>query len=390
MTAVRPRPQSWAATATTPARRTGWRGVATPLLAWFSSRVLVLLSIAVGNAVRDDGRGVIEALHLWDGNWYLSAAAGYEYPDLAVADLDQVNIAFFPLYPLLIRAARFVTGWTPLAAALLVSLVFGALALVAMWLLVDRISGREVADRSVMLLAFAPGALVLSLVYSEGVMLTLAAGCLLALVSRRWVAAGVLAALASAARPTGVALLLACGVAALLQLHRGGDRRAVVAPLLAPLGIAAYLGWLWFATGSATVWFRVQREGWGEVVDFGRRTIADLEWIGSLVAGLDYRLVPMSVQLRLGGLLFLVVAVALMVWWRPPATLWAYTAGVLGPSLLSHTLGARPRFLFTAFPLIVAVAWAARGAWYHAVLGTSAVSLALTTIIYTTPGVVAP
>jgi hypothetical protein len=391
MTVVTDRPRAKHAVAEERTWFPGWRPLVTPLLAWFSSRVVMLAAIAVGNHLRGDGQRVVDALHRWDGTWYLRATAGYNYPDVSVPELGQVNIAFFPLFPFLIRVVRSLTGWTPLAASLVVTAVFGALAIIAIWLLVHHISGRDIADRAALLVAFFPGTIALTMVYSEGVMVTAAAGCLLALLHRNWWMAGVLGALASAARPNGIALALACAVAACMAIARDREWRALVAPALAPLGMIGYLGWLWANTGAANVWFRVQDEGWGEGIDFGARTVGDLTtWYARLPRDLDFLNIPFIIHLRAVGLIFVIVTLVLMIRWRPPAVIWAYTIGILAPSLLSQTLGARPRFIFTAFPLVVALAWSVRGVWYSAVLASTAVLLALSTIIYTTPGVVAP
>ena len=391
MTAVADRPRAGAVAARDKSWFPGWRPLVTPLLAWLASRLVSLMAIAVANHLRGDGQRVADALHLWDGNWYLDAAAGYKYPDVTAPDLHQVNIAFFPAFPFLIRVVRSVTGWTPLTAGIVVTAVFGALSIVAIWLLTNRIGGRELADRAAMLVAFFPGTIALTLVYSEGVMLTAAACCLLALVDRRWVLAGFLGALAAAARPNGIAAAAACGVAALLAIWRSRDWRALLAPVIASMGLVLYLVWLWAATGAWNVWFRVQDEGWGEGIDFGAAAWRDIsKWYWRLPQDLDFLNIPFIVHMRAVGLIFLVVAIVCMVRWRPPAILWAYAGIVMALSLLSQTLGARPRFIFTAFPLVVAVAWQLRGAWYSAALGASAVMLALTTIIYTTPGVVAP
>lgn len=391
MTAVDDRPRAEEAVAGPGPWFPGWRPLATPVLAWFASRVMSLVAIGVGNHLRGDGQLVVDALHLWDGNWYLTAAEGYQYPDVAQAHLGQVDIAFFPLFPLVIRAVASLPGMSTLLAAIVVTAVSGAAALVVIWLLVHRLGGRDLADRATLLIAFFPGTIALTLVYSEGLMLAAAAGALLALVERRWLVAGVLGALASAARPNGIAVAVACAVASVLAIRRDGDWKSLVAPAVAPLGMVLYLAWLWAVTGAADVWFRVQREGWGEGVDWGAATWRDLgEWYARLPLDLDFLDIPFIVHLRALGLLFLVVAVVLAIRWRPPAVVWAYTIAVLAPALLSQTLGARPRFVFTAFPLLVAVAWAARGVAYQVVLACSAVALALATIIYTTPGVVAP
>ena len=56
------------------------------------------------------------------------------------------------------------------------------------------------------------------------------------------------------------------------------------------------------------------------------------------------------------GLVFALVGLYLMVRWRPPVIIWIYTVGILLSAFDSNMVGARPRVLLTAFPLIVAVA----------------------------------
>ncbi len=87
--------------------------------------------------------------------------------------------------------------------------------------------------------------------------------------TKRWVGAGVLAALGTATRPNGLALVLACAVASVIAIRNERDWRSLAAPLLAPLGFIAFQLWLGQHTGEAGVWFRVQSEAWGEGASFG-------------------------------------------------------------------------------------------------------------------------
>jgi hypothetical protein len=389
MTAVTQRPAARPAPATSTSWFPGWRPLRTPLLAWFASRVVVVAAIAFANALRGEGQSVVDALHLWDGNWYLDAAAGYDLPDPSAVDVGKRNIAFFPLYPLLIRAVAAITGGSLLAAGIIVAAVAGALALVAIWMLVARLAGPATADRSVWLVAFFPASVVLTMIYAEGVMLAAAAAALLALHERRWVTAGIFGALASAARPNGIAVVAACGVAALLAIHHRRVWRALAAPVIASLGIAGYFAWLWAATGVPNAWFRVQREGWGETLDFGRTTwLLISRWVPRLVS--DLASGPPGVALRLGGLLVIVVGAVLLWRWRPPITLSVYSAAVLVLPLASRTLGARPRFVMVAFPLIAAIAWAVKGPWHWVLVTTFGSLLALTAALYSVPQLVVP
>src|SRR5690606_6165577 len=107
--------------------------------------------------------------------------------------------------------------------------------------------------------------------YSEAIMLALAAGTLLMLHYREWTAAGVLAALCTASRPNGVAIVFACLIAAWLawRVSHEGGRRAAIAVLLAPLGFIAFQLYVGNTAGETFVWFRVQSEAWGEGASFG-------------------------------------------------------------------------------------------------------------------------
>ncbi len=121
--------------------------------------------------------------------------------------------------------------------------------------------------------ALFPGSFVLSFAYTEALLLVFAMACLWCLMSQRWVAAGVLAALGTATRPNGLALVLACAVAAVIAIRDERDWRSLAAPILAPLGFIAFQVWLGQHTGEAGVWFRVQSEAWGEGASYGLTAI---------------------------------------------------------------------------------------------------------------------
>jgi hypothetical protein len=92
--------------------------------------------------------------------------------------------------------------------------------------------------------------------------------CLWFLVERRWVLAGVMAALGTATRPNGWrwcwrARSPRCSPSATSATgNRGGT-------LLSPLGFIAFQLWLGRHADEAGVWFRVQSEAWGEGASYG-------------------------------------------------------------------------------------------------------------------------
>ncbi|MDQ1493350.1 MAG: hypothetical protein QOJ23_5864 [Actinomycetota bacterium] len=334
------------------------RRVAIPLLAYAASRVITTFAVAL--AAMASRQAFHRVLTVWDGRWYDSIAR-HGYPasvpqgDFYAGTGRQVQsaVAFFPLYPLLTRALdRVLPGGADVAGVVL-ALLIGAVATVLVWMVAEKVADRHVADRAAVLFAFSPGAFVLSLVYAEGLLILFSAACLLALLERRWLLAGVMAALAGATRPNATSVFLVCAWAAAVAIWKDREWRAVVAPLLAPVGMVAFFVYLWWHTGETLIWFRVESQGWGERIDFGKSNIG-------VFADVVTR--PLHNPNRIVLALSMVAAVALMallVRAKLGAILNIYAVSGLGLVLASH-INARPRFIFVAFPLVIALAKSVR------------------------------
>lgn len=136
----------------------------------------------------------------WDGVHYLAIAQyGYQVDG---------DTAFFPLYPLLVHAAHTVTRLSYVRSGMLVSDVAAAAAFVVLHRLIVRSLGRQVADRSILLLLAFPFALFLNVVYTESLTLLLVALFFLFLQQNRWWWAMAAGAFASATHDLGVLLVL--------------------------------------------------------------------------------------------------------------------------------------------------------------------------------------
>ena len=335
------------------------------------------LVVGVAAAVADDLVPVpgVPSLRTWDQTWYVELAQK-GYPDFVPEEAGQAvqsTLGFFPFFPFLIRVVHRVgLSWD--MASLVVAAASGLAAVLLVWLLLEAVSGRRAADRGVALLCFFPGAFVLTLGYAEGLMIALAAGCLLALLRRRWLTAGALAAVASATRPNAIALAGACAWAAVVAIRSRREWRALIAPLLAPAGLLAFFVFLRLRTGEFDAYLRSQREGWGQKVDptsawdnvsaFARHPFADT-----------------NVTIMVAGTAFLLVAVVVLARTRPPGVLIAYTAGVIVLALLTPTMGPRPRFLLTAFPLVTSLGQSLPETAFPAVLGSFATLLGCLTVL---------
>ena len=287
--------------------------------------------------------------------------------------------------PVAVATVRAVTHLPLLLAGVLVSTAFGAAAVIAVWHLVEAISGRAAADRAACLLCVFPGTFAFSMVYSEGLLIAAAAASLLSLHRRAWISAGLFAAVASATRPTGVVTIAACGAAALVAATRDRDRRAIVAPVLAAAGVGAYVAYLQLHGGSWSLWFRSQREFWGERMDSGRATYERVRGVLEHGPHLGLRPLALNDLMATLGIAFILVSLVLLWRWRPPLPVVVYALGTLALVLESAHVGPRPRMLLGAFPLVAAVGVMAKGRIYVLVAASATVSLAvLSLIIFTT------
>ncbi|MFJ8588484.1 hypothetical protein ACIRD2_28060 [Streptomyces sp. NPDC093595] len=296
----------------------------------------------------------------WDSDWYLRIAAhGYgrtlHWPDGSV----QSDLAFFPLYPGLVRA---VTAVLPVAggtAGLLVSWTAAGAAAWGVFRIGDRLYGRAVATALVALWGLLPHSIVLSMAYTEPVMTAFAAWSLYAVLTRRWLWAGALAALAGAARPNGVAVAAAVVVAAGCELagNRGrGDWRPWTGAALAPAGWAGYVLWVGARTGDLLGGYFAVQAGWTSRFDFGAGTWRFARTVVTRPMDLGF---TMSLALTAVG----VVLFALFLLERPPLPLLVYTAVLVAIVVGgSGFFESKPRFLLPAFPLLLPVACALRRA----------------------------
>jgi hypothetical protein len=346
-----------------------------PVVLFLYSR-LITLGAALG-AVLHAHVPLYRIFESWDGAWYMSVVTtGYpsSIPEKG-HQVAQSTIAFFPLLPDSVSLVHAVTRLPYFGAATLVTTVSGAAAAMLLWLLVRRISDAATADRACALWCFFPGAIVLTVFYADGLMMVLVLGCLLALLERRWWAAGTLAALATATRPNALVLVACCAWAAAGAIRERRDWRSMVAPLLAPTGLLAYFGFLWVRTGSPLAWFTVERGGWHQQLD------PTTAW-AEVSRFLQHPIGNIEDTAEFAALVFVAVAAVLLVRSRLPPILLVWTAGIIGIALLSQASGGiRARFILTAFPLVIVMALYLRGKAFALYLAVSGCLLAVVAAI---------
>ncbi len=135
---------------------------------------------------------------VWDGQWYsIIADEGYpeQLPRDGDGDVEMSPWAFFPLFPMLARVLMRVTGMPWEAAAPGLSVVFGALAMLLLFRLLQIAAPDLVRERpglpysAVAAMSFFPAAGAFSMGYTDSLALLLVLATLTAIARRRYLVA---------------------------------------------------------------------------------------------------------------------------------------------------------------------------------------------------------
>ena len=234
---------------------------------WIVGRTVILVTAVLVHRFGPTGwiRNVEHAhalgpLAAWDGKWYrMVAAHGY-----LLLPGRQSDPAFFPLFPVLVRAVHALGPGYSASGLILANLGFLA-ALVAFHALSTELFGDGFARRATAYLAVFPFGYAFSMEYPESIVLALIAVAGLAALRRRWGIAAACAAAAALARPEGLFVALPLVAIAwrqreeLTPLKRGVALGAVLAPFAA---IASFSLYLWRTLGEPMAWSSAE-QAWG-------------------------------------------------------------------------------------------------------------------------------
>ena len=146
----------------------------------------------------------------WDGQWYHSIALnGYPsiLPRQSTGTIAKNAWGFYPVYPFTVGALTRLTGLGFNLVAPLVSIVFGAAAMVVMYRLVNRTAGRFAAGATVVLLSTYMAAPVMQTAYTESLALLLTCSALLLLHGRRYTWFALVLVVLALTRPVALVFL---------------------------------------------------------------------------------------------------------------------------------------------------------------------------------------
>jgi hypothetical protein len=275
------------------------------------------------------------------------AETGYEQP---TPDAKPKNTwAFFPLYPLLLKALGGTSDRSFWILSVIVSngALLGALFAVAA-------AGRALgasdddAERAVWYIALFPTSYFLSLPMTESLFLLLSAAAFLAAARERWAVSGIAAGLAAATRVIGICLLPALLLLPLQKRERLSKQQLWL--LSIPLSLLAFVAYLYIHTGDPLAFVHAQTL-WGRS---GPRFAMAFPGSG-LTVSKPWNFVALN---AVAALLMMTAGV-----WFLIRRQWSYAAYTLMSALIplsSGSLQSMARYALVDFPLFYFLAAAGR------------------------------
>jgi hypothetical protein len=302
-------------------------------------------------------RALRERVATADVNWYVGIAEhGYEQRPFN-NDVPR-NWAFFPLFPLLLHLAAFVTREFVITGMALSHLCF----LLALFLL-HRVSllfglSADDADRCVFYLAVFPTSYFFSLPLPESLFLMLTVGSFYFAKRERWWLCGLCGLLASATRTSGVILLPALALV-YWEMYRPLTLRTMrkdsLALLLVPVGLLSFMVYLHVITGNAFA-FKGAMAAWGRKAGFFFSPLYEyLHHPAEIAAQWDFKLLNF-----LAVVVGLVCGVVLLKRRQFPLAVYALLSLLV--ALSSALLQSQARYTMVVFPVYMVLATLGRRA----------------------------
>ncbi len=314
----------------------------------------------------------------WDAEHYIGIATnGY----------SGIEPAFFPLYPLLISILGSFTS-NHLVAGLLISNAASFFSLLYLYKLIEHEFNGQVAHRAIFYVSIFPTAIFFSAVYTESLFLFLSVASFYYVRERRWVIAGIFGALASLTRSEGVLLVVPFFIEWMVALYESrGDwfkwpLDTIVRPILglciAPLGLVAYMAYLWVLCGDPLRFSHVQSH-WG-------RHFAP-PWVSFIHAAkvITGPYAPQTVANQMLEVTFtlLMIGVLVLGFRRLRVSYIAYMALSILVPLCTSSLMSMPRFALVLFPMFALFGlWGAKPNVNNAIVAFSMPLLGLFTVLF--------
>lgn len=327
--------------------------LATAALA-FLSNVAFPLHQDQGFGVYRHPHALLDTFARYDSGWYHGIAKdGYAW-----VEGGRSNLAFFPVYPLAMRAAGHLLGGLPsdfYLGGILVSWLASVAAMLMLYRLARLDMDEAAADRGVLFALLHPGAFFLGVVYTESTYLLMAVSSMYGFRTGRWWMGGAAGALLTATRVTGIMLLPALAWAAWRtwrDTHASPWWMPALAVAMVPLGLGAFSAWCYLLSGNPLEWM-ASITRW-DYQPGGHPFVALWTLVTELATRPYHYLVhtPTAPYDTLNGVMALAaLALTPFVWWRFGTAYALVILCSLAPPLSSGQYEGLTRYTSVLFPL---------------------------------------
>ncbi len=253
------------------------------LLVWFASRLVIVIGLQLiapvmhfnpisFSAIGQDTLQVKdfiphpswELFTHWDGEHYRNIVTnGYTYnvnlihKEYTYISSQQYNIAFFPMYPLIVKALMLLGIPFDVAGTIISNTAF-LVALLIFYPWINKMYGRSVARWTTATMTWFPMSLFCTVTYTESLFLLLTISTLICFQSHQYMGASFLGVIATATRPPGIVLIPA------LLLFAWVERRPLIAYLSALTMAGGLIAFSLFCWGkfNEPFAFLIAQSGW--------------------------------------------------------------------------------------------------------------------------------
>lgn len=301
----------------------------------------------------------------WDSFWYQGVIeVGYYFsPDKAS------NIAFFPLYPMVVKFSSFFIG-TPRTNGFVLSNLFALLAVIYLVKLVRLEYGDEkTAARSALYLLIFPGSMFLSFFYTESLFLFLTVTAFFYSRRNRWLNASVFGFFAALTRVMGILIVIPLLIEYFRpRLVSGKPRLNPIKPeayslLLVPGALLSFMGYCLVRFGHPLTFLHAQGI-WQAKISSPLKTLASIEV-----------LLPPYRPIYIGFVVF-ALAIFLVLFLKKLRPSYIVYAGLLLLTVLcAGILDSVPRQLSVVFPFIIGMALLGNNKLVHHFFVTASIIL---------------
>jgi hypothetical protein len=322
------------------------------LLAFVVTRavIIVIAELAAIIIGQRPGEHVSESTHtllaVW-GRW-----DAVHYLNIATNGYQGTEAAFFPLYPALIRALGTLAG-SHLIAGLVISNASFFFGLLFLYKLLELEWDRPTARHGIFFASIFPSAIFFSAVYTESLFFMLTVASFYYMRKREWWLAGAIGFFAALTRVEGILLVVPFLIEwwGTYRSNPVNAFRNLWAGALIPLGLFAYMAYLWVLRGDPLYFSHVQ-------VNWDRHFAPPWVSVFNSFDKIAHATVPQTVANQTLEIAFTLLMIGLLIvgWKKLRPSYIAYMGLSILIPMCTSSLMSMPRFALVLFPMFAIMA----------------------------------